>query len=207
MHGKAAPVDDLVVRAQRGDAAAFDRLVRTHREAIARLVQRFVGPRGDVEDVVQEVLIQLHRALPSFRGDAKFTTWLHRLTVNVARMHLRAQRSRPRFTDHEVPEGPRESRPELDPESITERNARVHAFHGLLETLPEKKREVIVLHDLEGLSPAAIAEIVDAPIMTVRTRLFYARKELYAAMSANPHTAQIVQALLGTLKGKPEGSP
>ena len=68
MHGKATPVDDLVLRAQHGDVAAFDGLVRAHREAIGRLVQRFVGPRGDVEDVVQEVLIQLHRALPSFRG-------------------------------------------------------------------------------------------------------------------------------------------
>lgn len=77
----------------------------------------------------------------------------------------------------------------------------------MLELLPEKKREVIVLHDLEGLSPAAIAEIVDAPIMTVRTRLFYARKELYAAMATDPHTAQIVEALVGTLKGKPEGAP
>lgn len=207
MHGKATPVDDLVLRAQHGDLGAFDRLVRTHREAIGRLVQRFVGPRGDVEDVVQEVLIQLHRALPSFRGDAKFTTWLHRLTVNVARMHLRAQRSRPRIATNEVPDAPRDSRPELDPESEAERNARVAAFHALLELLPEKKREVIVLHDLEGLSPAAIAEIVDAPIMTVRTRLFYARKELYAAMATDPHTAQIVEALLGKLKGKPEGAP
>src|SRR5206468_9740455 len=91
-------IDDLVRRAQRGDRVAFAELFRRHRSDVARLVFRMLGPTPDAEDVVQEVFLQVHKSLGEFRGQAKFTTWLHRVTVNVVLMHRRAARSRPVFS-------------------------------------------------------------------------------------------------------------
>jgi RNA polymerase sigma-70 factor, ECF subfamily len=189
-------VDDLVRRAQRGDRAAFTDLFRRHRSDVARLVFRMLGPTPDAEDVVQEVFLQVHKSLGEFRGQAKFTTWLHRVTVNVVLMVRRAARSRPVFagelmSDHE-PDG------RLLPDEDAARRARVTAFRRLLERLPDKKRTVFILHELEGKLPAEIAEIVDAPVLTVRTRLFYARRELAEMMREDPLLAQLAEELGGT---------
>src|SRR5690349_21717819 len=140
-----AEVDDLVRRAQRGDRSAFADLFRRHRSDVARLVFRMLGPSPDAEDVVQEVFLQVHKSLGEFRGQAKFTTWLHRVTVNVVLMVRRAARSRPVFSgelmgDHE-PDG------RLLPDEDAARRARVTAFRRLLERLPDKKRTVFILHE------------------------------------------------------------
>src|SRR5580692_9535384 len=95
-------VDEVVRRAQRGDPAAFTELFRRHRGDVSRLVFRMLGPTPDAEDVVQEVFLQVHRSLGEFRGQAKFTTWLHRVTVNVVLMVRRAARSRPVFAGEPV---------------------------------------------------------------------------------------------------------
>jgi RNA polymerase sigma-70 factor (ECF subfamily) len=174
---------------------------------VTRLVYRVLGPSNDVEDVVQDVFVHVYRSLPKFRGDAKFSTWLYRLTLNVARMHLRRGRSRPRFADVEVPENRRDGKPPETPDVVHERSERVRALYDLLETLSEKKRTVLVLHDLEGMPAKEIAEVVDAPVLTVRTRLFYARKELYAAIAADPRLRPAVEAILPDLPGKPGLTP
>ena len=195
--------DPLIQRAQQGDETAFNELFVRHRGDVTRLVYRVVGPSPDVEDVVQDVFVHVYRSLPRFRGDSKFSTWLYRLTMNVARMHLRRGRSRPRFIDVPVPEGPREGERVETPDEAVERNKRVDALYALLDTLSEKKRTVLVLHDLEGVPAKEIADIVEAPVLTVRTRLFYARKELYAAIAQDPRLGPAVEALMGELPGKP----
>ena len=186
-------VDELVHRSQRGDRVAFAELFRRHRGDVSRLVFRMLGPTADAEDVVQEVFLQVHKSLTEFRGQAKFTTWLHRVTVNVVLMVRRAARSRPVFAgepleDHEPDRG-------LLPDEDAARRSRIAAFRRLLDKLPEKKRTVFILHEIEGKSPADIAELVDAPVLTVRTRLFYARRELAEMMRDEPTLAQLVGEL------------
>ncbi len=203
----ARPMDPdaaLIARAQQGDTAAFRQLFRRHQGTVSRIVYRMIGPSPDVEDVVQDVFLNVYRSLPSFRGDAKFSTWLYRLATNVTRMHLRRGRSRPRFADQEVPEAPRDGAPIETPEVEVERAERVRALYRLLDTLSEKKREVLVLHDLEGVPAKEIAEALDIPVLTVRTRLFYARKELYAALAAEPALEGVMRALMDKLPGRPK---
>jgi len=195
--------DPLIARAQQGDERAFNEIFVKHRGDVTRLVFRVIGRSADVEDVVQDVFVHVYRSLPKFRGEAKFSTWLYRLTLNVARMHLRRGRSRPRFADVEVPEAPRHHGKLAEtPDVVHERGERVRALYALLETLSEKKRTVLILHDLEGMPAKKIAELVEAPVLTVRTRLFYARKELYAAIAEDPHLRPAVEAVLPSLPGK-----
>jgi RNA polymerase sigma-70 factor, ECF subfamily len=186
-------VDEVVRRAQRGDRAAFSELFRRHRGDVSRLVFRMIGPSPDAEDVVQEVFLQVHRSLVEFRGQAKFTTWLHRVTVNVVLMVRRAARSRPVFAGEPVAE--QEPDRGLMPDEGVARRLRIDAFRRLLDRLPEKKRTVFILHEIEGMSPAEISEMVDAPVLTVRTRLFYARRELAEMMKEEPTLAQLAEEL------------
>ncbi len=175
----------LVGRAASGDAAAFRTLFQRHRGDVARLVYRMLNAPSDLEDVVQEVFVQVYRSLKDFRGQAKLSTWIHRVTVNVVLMHRRSAKSRPVLTE----EAPGDLVPDAEatlPDEDTERRERIRAFQRLLERLADKKRIVFVLHELEGMSPAEIAEIVGAPVLTVRTRLFYARRELEAMLHEEP---------------------
>lgn len=194
----------LISRAQEGDTKAFRQLFSRHQGTVSRIVYRMIGPSPDVEDVVQDVFLNVYRSLHSFRGDAKFSTWLYRLATNVTRMHLRRGRSRPKFSDVEVPETRRDGKPQETPEMQVERAERVRALYRLLEGLSEKKREVLVLHDLEGVPAKEIAVTLEIPVLTVRTRLFYARKELYAALAAEPSLEGVMQMLMDELPGKPK---
>lgn len=190
-----AELDDLVRRSQKGDRDAFSQLFRRHRSDVARLVFRMMGQSADAEDVIQEVFLQVHKSLGEFRGQAKFTTWLHRVTVNVVLMVRRAAKSRPVFSGEEL--SGREPGGGLWPDEAAGRGRRIEAFRRLLDRLAEKKRTVFVLHELEGMSPAEIAVVVDAPVLTVRTRLFYARRELAEMMREEPALAQLAADLVG----------
>jgi RNA polymerase sigma-70 factor (ECF subfamily) len=178
----------LIARAATGDTAAFRTLYERHRSDVGRLVYRMLGARSDLEDVIQEVFIQAYKSLKDFRGQSKFSTWLHRVTVNVVLMHRRSARSRPVFAD-EPPGDPALRSPDLAPDDDAERRERVRAFGRLLDRLAEKKRIVFVLHELEGIAPTEIAKMVGAPVLTVRTRLFYARRELEAMLADEPSLA------------------
>jgi RNA polymerase sigma-70 factor (ECF subfamily) len=186
-------IDEVVVRCQAGDAAAFRELFRAHRSDVARLVHRMLGPSSDLEDVIQEVFLQVHKSIRDFRGQARITTWLYRVTVNVVLMHRRAARSRPTFV--ETPE----THPACDasplPDEQVARRARIRAFNRLLDRLSEKKRTVFVLHELEGMAPIEIAKVVDAPVLTVRTRLFYARREIAEMLREEPALAALADEL------------
>ena len=165
---------------------------------MTRLAQRMLGRTTDLEDIVQEVFLQVHRSIRDFRHGARFSTWLYRVTVNVVLMHRRSAKSRPVFS--EAPEHlvAADQRPRADEQ--LERQRRVHAFHRLLDRLSEKKRAVFILHELEGLAPGEIAKIVGSPVLTVRTRLFYARRELLALLAEEPSLAGVAAELSdGTL--------
>jgi RNA polymerase sigma-70 factor (ECF subfamily) len=195
----------LIARAAADDRAAFRELYNRHRSDVARLVYRMLGGRGDLEDVIQEVFVQVHRSLKDFRGQSKFSTWLHRVTVNVVLMHRRAARSRPVFADEPLGEVLAQGG-DAGPDEDVERRERVRAFGRLLDRLADKKRIVFVLHELEGISPSEIAKIVGAPILTVRTRLFYARREIEAMLGEEPSLAGL-QLRFSKVSGEGEGEP
>lgn len=187
----------LISRAAGGNADAFRLLYEAHREKVARLAYRVLGGHHDLEDVVQEVFVQVHKSLPDFRGQSKFGTWLHRVTVNVALMHRRAAKSRPTLSEA-VPEDRVASQSTPAPDEDAERRERIRAFGRLLDRLGDKKRVVFVLHELEGVAPSEIAHIVGAPVLTVRTRLFYARRELEAMLGEEPTLAAMRVGLTKT---------
>ncbi len=176
--------DPTVEKAQDGDPRAFQELYLAHQSNVCALVYRMLGQHSEAEDVVQDVFVQVHRSLGNFRHDAKFSTWLYRLTVNVVRMHLRKKRSRPTLVSEEATSEPQEKA--ASPHEDMENRQRAHHLHRHIVALSEKKRTVLVLHDLQGIEAQEIASIVGAPLLTVRTRLFYARKEVMAAMEKDP---------------------
>ena len=185
----------LVERCQSGDIEAFRELFQTHRHDVARLAQRMLGRATDLEDIVQEVFLQVHRSIRDFRHGARFSTWLYRVTVNVVLMHRRSAKSRPVFGEAPEHLAAVDQKPRADEQ--LERQRRVAAFHRLLDRLSEKKRVVFVLHELEGLAPGEIAKIVGSPVLTVRTRLFYARRELLAMLVDEPSLAGVAAELAG----------
>jgi RNA polymerase sigma-70 factor (ECF subfamily) len=191
MHG----IDPLVRRAQAGDARALHELFLRHRTDVTRIVVRTLGPDADLEDIVQEAFIQIFRSIGRFEGNAKFTTWIYRVVTNVARMHLRSRLARPRLVLGVDGDPPGITSDTEQPDEASERMARIRALYRHLDLLSDKKRTVLVLHDFEGLSAQEIAAVVEAPVLTVRTRLFYARRELYAALGADPELADVAKTL------------
>lgn len=177
--------DTLVERCAEGDARAFEQLYHEYRGMVSRLVRNVAGQRNDLEDIVQEVFLQVHKSIASFQGTSKFTTWLYRLTVNVSLQYVKARKHRT------VPYLPIESRRDLStdepsPERQVWGSERWEILMGLLETLSEKKRIVFVLHEIQGIEAKEIGAILGIPTLTVRTRLFYARKAIYDRLARNP---------------------
>jgi RNA polymerase sigma-70 factor, ECF subfamily len=167
----------LVDRCRVGDKDALGQFYRQYRSEVARNLYRVLGPgRVDLEDVLQEVFIEVFRSIARFRGDSKVSTWLYRICLNVALQRLR---KRKRLAEVGTDEGP-ELRDEATPQRTLEARERMAAVYRILDHLAPKKRVVFVLHEIEGREPKEIAEIVGAPVLTVRTRLHYARKEFYA---------------------------
>ena len=198
-------LSELIERCKAGDGLAFREVFRSHRADVARLALRMTGRPSDLEDTVQEVFLQVYRSIKDFRGQSRFSTWLYRVTVNVVLMQRRAARSRPVL--HEAPEDG--FGPDLGdlPDDQVARARRVSAFYRLLERLSDKKRAVFVLHELEGLAPGEIAKVVGAPVLTVRTRLFYARRELLALLREEPALAIVARELRTEVEAAPSLGP
>jgi RNA polymerase sigma-70 factor (ECF subfamily) len=193
---------DLLGRCQAGERGAFRELFERHRVEVTRLVYRMTHGGQDLEDLVQEVFIQVHKSLPTFRSEARLSTWIFRIAVNVVLMHRRASRTRPLML---VSKGePTLIDASSLPDDQLARQRRVEALHRLLEQIGEKKRIVYFLHELQGLSPQEIAHVVGAPVLTVRTRLFYARREVLALLRNEPALAAIAD---GLLTSEPPGAP
>ena len=177
--------DTLVERAAEGDTRAFEELYEKYSPMVARLARNVAGPRDDLEDIVQEVFFQVHRSIASFQEGSKFTTWLYRLTVNVTLQYVKARKHR------KGPYLPLETRRDLKANVATpEREAwskeRWKILNSVLDTISEKKRRVFVLHEIEGMEAKEIAKVLGIPTLTVRTRLFYARKAIFERLRKNP---------------------
>jgi len=171
---------ELVLRVQRGEKRAFDLLVLKYQQKVANLVSRYIRDQSETLDVTQEAFIKAYRALPNFRGDSAFYTWLYRIAINTAKNFLVAQGRRPPGNDVDA-----ETAEQLDvgarlkehatPEShlLTEEIART--VRQAMDDLPEDLRTAISLRELEGLSYEEIASAMDCPVGTVRSRIFRAR--------------------------------
>lgn len=177
---------DVLERARAGDREAFRLLYAKHHRQVARQLTYLV-PRADLEDVLQDVFIEVFRSLGRFEGKSAFTTWLYRVAVHVALKSRRKQtRSRLDLVD-DLPDRADDAAGPSEATLSAERQARVAV---LLEQLAPKKRAVLVLHDLQGLEAAKIAEILDTNVLTVRTRLFYARREFEVLARQDPALAE-----------------
>jgi len=172
----------LVERAQRGDKHAFELLVSKYQRRLLRLLSRFIRDAGEVEDVAQEAFIKAYRALPTFRGDSAFYTWLYRIGINTAKSHLVATgRRAPTATaydaeDAEVFDDSEQLRDINTPESILMSKQIAATVNAAMDGLPEELRAAISLREIEGLSYEEIAAIMNCPVGTVRSRIFRARE-------------------------------
>jgi RNA polymerase sigma-70 factor (ECF subfamily) len=174
----------LVERAQRGDKRAFELLVEKYQRKLARLLSRLIRDPGEVEDVTQEAFIKAYRALPSFRGDSAFYTWLYRIGINTAKNYLVAMgRRAPTSTDVEAEAAEGQEGGELlrdinTPDSLLLTKEIGDTVNAAIESLPEELRSAIQLRELEGMSYEEIAKLMDCPIGTVRSRIFRAREAI-----------------------------
>lgn len=173
----------LVELVQQGNKAAFDLLVRKYQSKVLSLVSRFVKNQGDVPDVAQEAFIKAYRALPNFRGDSAFYTWLYRIAVNTAKNHLAAQKRRPSSSDLDIEESEffddaDKLRESASPERLLLTSELRDVVITTLEALPEDLRTAISLRELDGLSYEDIANVMECPVGTVRSRIFRAREAL-----------------------------
>jgi len=174
----------LVERVQRGDQRAFTLLVEKYQRKLGRLLGRMIRDQAEVEDVVQEAFIKAYRALPNFRGDSAFYTWLYRIGINTAKNHLVAMGRRPRLSneveieDAENFEDANELRTQDTPETELMGKQIAQTVNNAMEALPEELKTAITLREIEGLSYEEIAGLMDCPIGTVRSRIFRAREAI-----------------------------
>jgi len=171
---------ELVERVQKGEKAAFDMLVRKYEHKLANVISRYIRDPSEVLDVSQEAFIKAYRALPNFRGESAFYTWLYRIAINTAKNHLVAAGRRPPKDDidaqdaeqFEAGSGLKEY---ATPERLMLSNELADTIQDAIDELPEELRVAIVLRELEGLSYEEIAGAMECPIGTVRSRIFRAR--------------------------------
>jgi RNA polymerase sigma-70 factor (ECF subfamily) len=174
---------ELVRRAQRGDRQAFDVLVRKYQHKIAKLVSRYVHDPSEALDVTQEAFIKAYRALPKFRAESAFYTWLYRIAINTAKNFLVAQDRRPPDGDIDASEAEQyttvtQLREHDTPERLLLKGEIEQTIMETLESLPEDLRTAITLRELEGMSYEEIAQAMSCPVGTVRSRIFRAREAI-----------------------------
>ena len=188
----------LVERAQRGDKKAFELLVAKYQRKINRLLSRFIRDSAEIDDVAQEAFIKAYRALPSFRGESAFYTWLYRIAVNTAKNYLvAAGRRAPTSTQFDSEEAEsfddgHQLRHMNTPEAELMSKQIASTVNDTMQELPEELRTAIMLREIEGMSYEDIAEAMNCPIGTVRSRIFRARETI----------VERIRPLLGTGKDK-----
>ncbi|MFM8340700.1 MAG: RNA polymerase sigma factor RpoE [Methylomonas sp.] len=183
-HNNSEQLDqDLVLRVQRGDKSAFDLLVIKYQHRIVHLVNRYVKDPSEAQDVAQDSFIKAYRALPDFRGDSAFYTWLYRIAINTAKNYLLARNRR--FMDYELEiedaehvENALQLRNLDTPENLLMNEQIMSVIQSAIDKLPEEMRIAITLREFEGMSYEEIAEAMDCPIGTVRSRIFRAREAI-----------------------------
>jgi len=178
---------ELVRRVKKGDKQAFDLLFGRYQHKILNLVSRYLRDPEDVQDVTQEAFIKAFRALPRFRGESAFYTWLYRIAINTAKNHIVARSRRPPGTDVDVDdaefmEGTDALKESESPESALARDELKAAIDRAISELPDDLRSAVTLREFDGLSYEQIAEIMDCPVGTVRSRIFRAREAIDRAI-------------------------
>ena len=178
---------ELVERAQRGERKAFDLLMLKYQHRIAKLIARYVQNPAEVLDIAQEAFLKAYRALPRFRGDSAFYTWMYRIAINTAKNHLAAQARRPResgvdVTDAEQFDGVTDLKELVTPEGLALTEEIQHTVAAAIEALPEDLKVAISVRELDGMSYEDIARVMECPIGTVRSRIFRAREAINARL-------------------------
>jgi RNA polymerase sigma-70 factor (ECF subfamily) len=174
----------LVKRVQRGDKTAFDLLVRKYQHKVVKLVLRYVRNPAEAEDIAQEAFIKAYRALPQFRGDSAFYTWMYRIAINTAKNSLASRDRSPIAYDLDLtdPEESHSVQSKLQDPDTPEGMALTEEIRGIvnsaIEGLPEELKTAIVLRELDGLSYEEIAAAMECPVGTVRSRIFRAREAI-----------------------------
>lgn len=172
----------LVERVQRGDKRAYDLLVLKYQHKIVGLVGRYLRDQDEVQDVTQEAFIKAYRALPRFRGDSAFYTWLYRIAINTAKNHLVSRSRRPPDTDVDVDmeEGMHQESlsDAVNPENSLATDQLEAVVYKAIDDLAEDLKVAVTLREFEGLSYEEIAEVMDCPVGTVRSRIFRAREAI-----------------------------
>ena len=173
----------LVARVQKGDSRAFDMLVLKYQHKIMGLISRYVHDSDEVQDVAQEAFIKAYRALPRFRGDSAFYTWLYRIAINTAKNHLVSRSRRPPGSDVEIEdaeyiEAGDALRTMETPESALFGAELKAVVEGAIGELPDDLRTAVTLREFDGLSYEDIADVMDCPVGTVRSRIFRAREAI-----------------------------
>ncbi len=174
---------ELVERVKNGDKRAFDLLVLKYQSRIVNLVSRFVRNPADAMDVTQEAFIKAYRALPNFRGESAFYTWMYRIAVNTAKNYLAVQSRRPNEADQDISEieqieANSALREQATPEHMLLTDEIQNTVINAIENLPEDLRTAITLREVEGMSYEEIAAVMECPIGTVRSRIFRAREAI-----------------------------
>ncbi len=186
----------LVERARQGDKRAFELLVEKYQRRLHRLLSRMVRDAEEVEDIAQETFIKAYRALPSFRGDAAFYTWLYRIGVNTAKNYLASRKkamptiSDQAMDDDDEPDERLVAQDHNTPETELMSKQIALAVNEAVQALPEELRSAITLREMEGLSYEEIAELMSCPIGTVRSRIFRAREAIAAKLRPMLGTSQ-----------------
>jgi len=181
---------ELVARCRAGDRAAHDEFYQRFRRNVAANVYRVLGDGHELDDLVQDVFVIAFRGLDTFRGDARLSTWLYRICVNVALGRIRSRVRRPppiavaEIADVADARAATADRPETPERALEREQARARVYRALDQLAP-KKRIVLYLHEIEGLDLKDIAYLVDSNAVTVRTRLFYAKREFYKILAAD----------------------
>ena len=181
---KTEPTDQqLVVRVQKGDKRAFDLLVLKYQYKVHAIVARFIRDSDEVRDVVQEAFIKAYRALPKFRGDSQFYTWLYRIAVNTAKNSLVARSRRPPSSDVDLDDaeyysGSEQLKDTGTPENQLFRDQLEEVINQAIIELPEDLRTAVTLREYEGLSYEDIASVMNCPVGTIRSRIFRGRESI-----------------------------
>jgi len=179
----------LVERVQRGDKRAYDLLVLKYQHRIVSLVSRYMRDQSEVLDVTQEAFIKAYRALPGFRGDSAFYTWLYRIAINTAKNYLVSRSRRPPDSDIDVDQGDYQGESLAlsdieSPENRLEADQLEAVVYKAIDDLPEELKIAVTLREFDGLSYEEIAGVMDCPVGTVRSRIFRAREAIEKKIAA-----------------------
>ncbi len=169
-------LEQVVVRCREGEQAAFSELFRLIRTDILRIVVSTVGPDAELEDIVQTASLEVFRSIRRFKGQSKFSSWLYRLVVNVALQHLRRRKTVPRPIDVGGLADVLVAADE-DPESVSVHRERLRSIREIIQEIAPKKRAVFLMHEVDGFTPEEIADKLGVSRLTIKSRLFYARKD------------------------------